>query len=132
MVLRIDGLATDDALDTAIGADDEGRALGTHVLAAVHALLDPSAEEFIEAHVGVGDQAEGQLVLRAEAHVALRRVTAHPDDLVASGAELAVAVTQATCLRRAARGIVLGVEVEDDLTPRVVREAYLLPCFVQA
>ena len=28
MVLRIDGLATDDALDTAIGADDEGRSLG--------------------------------------------------------------------------------------------------------
>ena len=71
MLLGVDGLATDDALDMSIGADDEGRTLGAHILAAVHTLLDPSTEELIELYVGVGDESEGELVLRAEAYVAL-------------------------------------------------------------
>ena len=59
VVLGAHLLASDDALYFVLGIDDEGRALGTHVLASVHALLDPGTEEFFELDVGVGDEAEG-------------------------------------------------------------------------
>ena len=93
VVLGAHLLAPDDALYFVLGIDDEGRALGTHVLASVHALLDPGTEEFVELDVGVGDEAEGQIILGAEVHMTLRRVTADPDNLVASSSQVAVAVT---------------------------------------
>ena len=132
MILGAHLLASDDALDLVLRIDDEGRALGPHVLTAVHALLDPSTEELVELDIGVGDEAEGQVILRAEVHMTLGGVTADPDDLVASGSQFAVAVTQAAGLSGAARSVILGVEVKDDLLVWVVRETYFLALLVEA
>lgn len=130
VVLGLDFLTAEDALDAVVGVDDEGRTLGAHVLAPVHTLLDPRAEELVELDIGIGDQAEGQGVPRAEALVALGGVTADTDDLIARFAQLGIAVAQTTGLSGAARGIVLGIEVEDDLLAWVLGEAHLLPVLV--
>ena len=50
-----DGKMTADALDAAVGRDDEGGAEGAHVFAAGKFLLAPHAEFLYEGVVGVAD-----------------------------------------------------------------------------
>ena len=120
MLLRLDFLASEDRLDTMIGIDDEGRSLGAHILSSVHTLLYPGAEELVELYIGICDQTEGEAVLLAEALVALGRVTADADDLIACLPELAVSVPETACLGGTSGGIILGVKVEDDPLTRVL------------
>ena len=52
--------------------------------------------------------------------MALGRVTADADDLVACLPELAVSIPETACLSGASGGIILGVKVEDDPLTRVL------------
>ena len=63
MVFGLDFLRTDDALYDTFFVDDESCAEGTHVLAAIHALLAPDAELLDQLLVRVGNQVEGEGVL---------------------------------------------------------------------
>ena len=66
MVFGLDFLWTDDALHNAFFVNDEGRAEGTHVFTAIHALLAPYTKLFDQLLVCVGNQGEGEGVLLDE------------------------------------------------------------------
>lgn len=124
MLLGIDLLTTQDTLYAPRLIEDEGRTLGAHVPTPIHTLLDPCPEELVELYIRVGDESEGELMLLDEAFVTPSAISADPDDLIACLTELCVSVTQATGLSGTARGIVLGVKVEDDSLAWVVTTTY--------
>ena len=64
---------------------------------------------------GVGEEAEGEFVLGAEAAMRLGGVLAHAHNVVAGGGQLRIIIPEGTRLCRAAGGVVLGVEVDDGL-----------------
>jgi hypothetical protein len=130
MLLGIDLLATQDTLYAPRLIEDEGRTLGTHVPTPIHTLLDPCPEELVELYIRVGNESEGELMLLDEAFVTPSAISADPDDLIACLTELCVSVTQATGLSGTARGIVLGIKVEDDSLAWVVTTTYLYTILV--
>src|SRR6185369_202782 len=104
-----------DVADDALLVDQEGRALDAHVFAPIHALLDPGAIGLGDLAFLVGGEGEGQLVFLLELVMAGHAVAAEADDDGIALAEAGEAVAEAAGLGRAARGIVLGVEIKDDL-----------------
>ncbi len=72
--------------------------------------------------VGIGQQREGQAVLRLERSVRGGVVRRDADDDRALGLEVGVRVAEPARLLRSAGGVVLGVEVEDDRPPSEVGE----------
>ena len=130
MLLGIDLLATQDTLYAPRLIEDEGRTLGTHVPTPIHTLLDPCPEELVELYIRVGNESEGELMILDEAFVTPSAISADPDDLIACLTELCVSVTQATGLSGTARGIVLGIKVEDDSLAWVVTTTYLYTILV--
>lgn len=72
--------------------------------------------------VGVGQQREVQLVLRAEIAVRLFAVGTHADDAESAAGQLIAAVAQTFGLERTSRSVVLGIEIEDDALPPKVRK----------
>ena len=130
MLLGINLLASQDTLYAPRLIDDEGRALGTHVPTPIHTLLDPCPEELVELDICIGDESEGELMLLDEAFVTPSAISADPDDLIACLTELCVSVTQTAGLSCTARGIVLGVKVEDDPLAWVVTTTYLYTILV--
>ena len=130
MLLGIDLLTSQDTLYAPRLIEDEGRALGTHVPTPIHTLLDPCPEELVELDICIGDESEGELMLLDEAFVTPSAISADPDDLIACLTELSVSITQATGLSGTARGIVLGIKVEDNSLAWVVATTYLYPILV--
>ena len=104
-----------DVPDHALAVDQEGRALDAHVFPAIHALLDPDA--VILRHLAGLVRAEGEveLVLLLELVVAFHAVARDADHGRVDLAELRQAVAEAAGLRGAARGIVLGIEIEHNV-----------------
>ena len=102
----------ENLFDASFGVDDERRAQYAHVLAAVHRFFGPHAVRFAYAVVGVGQQREIQVVLRAEIPVRLLAVGAYADDPESPPCQFCLAVAQALRFERAARRIVLGVEIK--------------------
>lgn len=130
MLLGIDLLTTQDTLYAPRLIDDESCALGTHIPTPIHTLLDPCPEELIELYIRVGDESEGELMLLDKAFVTPSAISADPDDLIACLTELCVSVTQAAGLSGTARGIVLGIKVEDNPLAWVVTTTYLYTILV--
>src|SRR5690606_28517926 len=116
--------ATPLAQQDARGAEQEGRALDSPHLLAVHVLEPDHAEEVAEGLVGIRDQLEGQAQLRLEALVGAQAVARHAEDAGARGGELVVAVAEVHGLGGAARGVVLRIEVEDQVAAGEVAEAH--------
>ena len=117
MLLGIDLLTTQDTLYAPRLIEDEGRTLGAHVPTPIHTLLDPCPEELVELDICIGDESEGELMLLDEALVTPSTISANPDDLIAG-------------LSCTARGIVLGIKVEDDPLAWVVTTTYLYTILV--
>ena len=130
MRLGLDLLGQDDVLDDAFFVNDEGGAKGPEVLTAIHRLLCPHAHLLHERMLRVGDEGEGQVVLRLELLVAGRAVHADAHDGIAFLAQFAVVVADATGLSRAAAGVVLRVEIEDELLSLELFEADFLSVLV--
>lgn len=59
MLFGVHLFARYDSSHDALLVDDEGGALGAHVLTTVHALLYPDSESLVEFGVGVRNQCEG-------------------------------------------------------------------------
>ena len=78
----------------------------------------------------VGDEGEGQLVLRLEFLVRGRAVHAHAHHGIALRAQRAVAVAKAASLRRAAARVVLRVEIQHQLLAGKLFQAKLLAVLV--
>src|SRR6185369_40246 len=96
------------------GVDQEGRALDAHGLLAVHVLLAPGAIGFGDLVIGVGEEGEVEGVLVAELAVTRHVVGGDAEDHGVLGPYLGAAVAEGAGLLGAARGVVLGVEVEND------------------
>src|SRR5262249_40362728 len=82
----------------ALLVDEEGRALDPHVLAAIHALLDPGAIGLADLALGIGGEGEGQLVFLLELIVAGDTVAAEADDDGIAAGEAGKAVAEAAGL----------------------------------
>ena len=100
--------------DASMPVDQEGRALDAHVFAPVHRLLDPHAIGRRHGLVGIGGEADGEVVFLAKLLVACDAVGRHADHLDAGLAKVRCQPGEVLGLRRAARRVVLGIEVEDD------------------
>ena len=107
--------------------DQEGRALDAHVLAPVHRLLDPHAIGRRHGLVGIGGEADGEVVFLAKLLVACDAVGRHADHLDAGLAKVRRQPGEVLGLRRAARRVVLGIEVEDDRFTLQARQRQRLP-----
>ena len=123
VVVRLGRGLRDDVADAAVGVDDERRALGAQVRLAVHRLLHPHAVELADGVIGIGEQREVQVLLVVELLDLLDRIGRDADDLHAGGRVLGLAIADRAGLRRAARRVGLGVEVQDDRAAAQGRQA---------
>lgn len=130
MLGSLDRLASDNMLHHSLGRDNEGRALCTHILTAIHALLYPYAEGFVQLVLAVYDKAKRERMLLYKLLMTLGTVATHADDLYIRLTECRVIITQATSLSRTTRGIILGVEIEGYALRWVIRASHLLPILV--
>src|SRR5258706_4542825 len=94
--------------------EGERAALDAAHLAAVHVLHLDDAEELARRFFGVGQELERKLHFRLEALVRLHAVARHAEDRAFRLVELRIEVAEILALGGAARGVVLGVEVDDD------------------
>src|SRR5215208_7723183 len=118
--MRVGLDAPHDVGDVALGIDQERRALDAHVRLAVELALAPDAVAFGNLVVGIRQQRERQAVLLLELHVRRFVIRADAEDDGPSLAEGVEVVPDPARLRRTARRVVLGIEVDDDrLAPEV-------------
>jgi hypothetical protein len=103
--------------DPAPGIDDEGRAIDSHVLLAEHAFLRPDAVRLHDLVIGVGEERERQVVLGLERGVLLHGVGADPKDHCIESLEPREGVSKRARLDGSARGVVLGIEVQNHRAP---------------
>ena len=102
--------------------DEEGRALDAHVLPAVHRLLDPDPEALDHRRRSRRrGAASPRPCLSRNLLVALHAVLRDADDGRVRRLELRQPGGEAERLGGAARGVVLGIEVEHQLAPGEVR-----------
>lgn len=104
-----------DLGDGAVGIQQVGRALDTHVLLAIHRLLNPYAAGFGESLLGVGEKIVVQVELVNELRVRLGRVWAHANHLGAL--ELRHRVAKLASFDRATARVILRIEENDGRTP---------------
>ena len=103
----------DDALQNAILGEDEGAPQSSQRGFSVHLLLAPGAEGLQHLGGRVGEQAEGEFVLGAEAGVRLGAVLAYTHHVVTGGGQFGIIVPERAGFGRAAGGVVLGIKVDD-------------------
>jgi hypothetical protein len=102
-----------DGAHDALLVDEESGAINPHVFAPVHALLDPGAVSLAHFALEIGGERERQAVFRFELVVAGDAIAGDTDDGDAGLGELGHSVSEGAGLDGAARGHVLGIEVED-------------------
>src|SRR3954462_6029893 len=124
IVVRLRRGLRDDVHDGAVGVDDERRAVHAHVGLAVHRLLAPGPVLLGDRVVGVREQREVEVLLVVELADRLDGVGRHAEDADARGLVVGAVVANAARLRRAAGGVRLGIEVEDDGRAAQVAEAH--------
>ena len=102
--------------------DDERAPLDPPVRLAVHLLVLEHA--VLSAHLapGIAEKEKGQVVSCLEFPVGFEAVHVHTEDDRLEGSEPTDFVTEIERFPRSPRGIVFGIEVEDDLLPDVVLE----------
>src|SRR4051794_6920892 len=98
----------------------------THELLTVALALLPHAVGVGYLLVLIDEEGEGQVELGLEGLVGLDAVRAHAKDDGVLLLDLRVGVAEATGLDRTAAGIVLRIEVKDDLLAAEVLEAHLV------
>ena len=108
--------------DPAVGSDEERRPLDAEEELAVERALAPGAVAVQNGVVRVGDEREREAEAARERLVALGRVRRQADDRDAGGVERLGVVAEVAGLYRAARRVVLGVDVERDRAPAEVCE----------
>lgn len=111
MALRFD--LPPDLDDGAVGIEQVGCALDTHVLLAIHRLLDPYAAGFGESLLGVGEKIVVQVELIDELDVRLGGVWTHANHL--GTLELRHRVAKLASFDRAAARVILRIEENDGL-----------------
>src|SRR5450759_392711 len=104
----------EDRPDPSIRADDVGGASDAHILAAIERLLDPESVLLRHLVVEVRQKRERKVVLLPELLVALDRVGGNAEDDGLPALEAREEVAELARLLRAAGGVVLWIEVEDD------------------
>src|SRR5690606_24120170 len=97
-------------------------ALDAAYLFTVHILLLDDAVQIAYGFVGIGNQGKGQLVLGLEVRVRLQGIARHANDDGARGQEIGVQVAEILAFSGAARGVVLGVEIQHDGTAAALFE----------
>ena len=102
----------------AVRVDHEPRPDDAEVRLAVVLLLAPGSVGLGDRVVGVDEERERQLVVRPEPGVGFGRVGADAQNRRSGLLELAPVVADVARLRRTARGLVLGIEVDDDRAVR--------------
>src|SRR5688572_30093375 len=102
----------------AILVEQKCAALHTHEFPAVHALLTDHVEEPADLAIDIREQLERELVFRLELVMRRERVRRHPDNVRVRLAELRVQVAKFNAFAGAARRVVLGIEVHDQLATR--------------
>src|SRR5690606_1812756 len=123
-------LRAEGALDDPLAIEDEGRAPGQQPERLLHPVRGGDAA------VRVGEEHEGQTVLRAERLVAAAVIGADADDRRSRADELFVGIPKRTRLHGAARRVIPGIEVDHHrsrlpellqahLPPRLVRQREL-------
>src|SRR5699024_156288 len=98
--------------DGAAAVDDEGAALDTDVLVAVHILFFEHAVGVAQGFVGVGQQRERECVFAAEVVVLFHRVARYPDNGGADVGEGGVMVAKILAFLGTARRVVTRVEIQ--------------------
>ena len=111
VVLHLDLLWRDYALNHSVLINDKGGAEGAHVGAAVHLLLAPHAKLLDESLLRVGNEVERQFVLCYELKMLLAVVHACANHLVAEFLQLCVVVAQVARLGGASRRKVFRIEI---------------------
>ena len=104
---------------------DEGGAYDSHVFASGHLFLLPYAGKLTECGLCVGYKGELQTEFVAEFHMARLAVFAHSDHLISHFLEYFEIVAEIAGLGCAARCIVLGIEVDDEVLAGVIGKSYL-------
>lgn len=108
--------------DLAVGTDDDSRADRSLDFLAVHHLLSKRAVRAHRLRVGIGEQREIYLVAVAKFFVRGDAVLADAQNDGADLLRLFAEIAEAARLFGAARGIVLGIKIQDDgLTGVVVQ-----------
>ncbi len=116
----------DDLDDLPLCVDDKGDASGA---SPEEEFLTPSAIAILQRMGRVGDEWEGNIVFLPKLLVGGEGVAAHTYHFVALFLELAITLAEALGLLGAVGGVVVGIEIKDELAALVVTafEGYLLP-----
>ena len=91
----------DDALEEAVGGEDECAAERAEHGLAVHLLLAPGPECLKHLRGRIREETERQIVLGAEAGVGFHAVFADTDHVIAGRSESGIVVAERACFRRA-------------------------------
>src|SRR5713101_2637380 len=113
-----------DSRDLASLVDEEGRALDPEVFSAVQVLFLPDPVGFRDSALVVAQQRKVEVILVPELCVARGVVPAHPEHYRPFRLDAAEIVPETAGLFRAARRVILRVEVQDDLLPSKFLERY--------
>ena len=111
--------ATPFVLQDAVRPDEEGAALDALDLLAVHDLVLDHAEHVAHLFFGVRDEFEGQFELFLELVMRLHVVARHAKDSGAGLDEILVLVAELHRFCGAARGVVLGIKVQNQNLAKV-------------
>ncbi len=111
----------------AILVDQERAAIHAHVFLAVELFQLDHVEQLTDGFVLVADQLKGEFLFALEVLVGFEAVARHAEHFGIGGLERSVLITKALPLGRAARGAVLGVEVDHYLLAFQAGEADGLP-----
>src|SRR5688572_12347569 len=112
----------EDARNPAFRVDQKGRARDPHPLDAEDVLLDPHAVRLRDGVVLVGEERHWQPVFRPELLVRLRAVRAYAEHRCIESLEPREGVSKRARLDGSARGIVLGIEEQNDPSAAEIRE----------
>src|SRR5699024_6434774 len=105
------------AAQHAVAVDQKGAAIDPHAGLAVELLLPDHVEQFAHGFFGVRQQGKRQLVLCLEVFVRADAVARYAQDFASARAKLVVQIAKILPLAGTAGGVILGVEINNDLAP---------------
>jgi hypothetical protein len=109
--------------------DDEGRPLERHLSLTGNLALAPHAVGLAHPAICVGEERYFQIVFGDKIIVAGQVVAADAEESGVELLERRLLITEAAGLKRSARGIVHGVEEEDDILPLQIGEPDGFACW---
>src|SRR5579863_10395498 len=106
-----------DPRDRPLGVDQRRRALDAHIFAAVHAFLLPYAVGLEHRPGLVRSERQFEAVLASELFVTFDGIGGYADDPRPRRRKLGAQAVEGNRLGGAALGVVLGIEIKNDLAP---------------